>query len=111
MTDKPRELTDKEVRSRFLARVHANVDHWANVSNKTEREKLSGLAFSIMVILDGGAGLPRFVVAPAPRPDEKRIHQEHGENWFPEFNASSPCDIAGSLHEVYHEATTNDTVR
>jgi hypothetical protein len=101
----PHELTRPEVQERFLRQVWAMVDYWAAEDRKPDpRDKLEGLAFSILVILDGeSTALPPFAVAPSPHPDDREFHQQRDEDWFPE----SGCDIAGNLHERFHELNPN----
>ena len=48
------------------------------------KEKLSGLAFSILSTLDGcTADFPGFELIPAPHPDDKAYHEENGSDWWP----------------------------
>jgi hypothetical protein len=58
--------------------------------------RFEGLAFSLLVILDGGTDLPGFKLSPDPHPSDKEFNQKRGENWFPK-----DCDIAGELHELF----------
>jgi hypothetical protein len=103
----PREYTTEEVRALFLRHIRVMVDYWCNESSKPfPREKLEGLAHSILVMLDGySAGLPAFIVAPLPAPDDKEDSKENGENWFPENDDELvklvKCDIAGCLHDLF----------
>lgn len=98
-----REKTVEEVRSDFLNHIKIMISCWDNLSNKTTKEKLEGLAFSILVALDGEAGiLPAFIVAPFPHPDDKQFNIDENENYYPENDdAKINCDIAGSLHEYF----------
>ena len=101
-----RELTENEVRDRLLKQIWATVEYWEKESRATEtRDKLSGLAFSILAMLDGSnINIPAFVVAPRPHQDDKDYNKERGENWFPEnHKAKIACDIGGSLHEYFHK--------
>jgi hypothetical protein len=94
----PRALTAEEVRARFLDLVHSYVRYWdQEVEGQDTRERLEGLAFSILVILDGGSvSLPAFAVTPAPHPSDEEFHRSRGEDWFPEG-----VDIAGDLHHEF----------
>jgi len=107
---KPREYTLEEVRHIFLSHVENCVSYWDKVTldrapNDTrtdQRNRLEGLAFSIMSALDGCAmGVPGFIVAPSPHPSDKQFHIDEGENYFP-YNDSGEikADIAGGLHEL-----------
>ncbi len=82
------------------------VDYWdKNARERDVHGKLSGLAFSILAELDGsGVGLPPFIVAPMPYKDDQMYRQQRGENWYPYNNSDSvKADVAGSLHELFHE--------
>lgn len=95
---KPRELTPKQVRERFLKHIAAHVEWWATETRAHDvRDRLEGLAFSIMTLLDGETLLPGFCVAPSPHPDDKKYCRSQGEDWYP--HAKSKHDIAGALHE------------
>jgi hypothetical protein len=100
----PREYTTDEAREKFLAHVRALVDWWADESRVTDpREKLSGLAFSILSALDGCAGgLPGYIVSPAPHPEDEAYLKAEGQNWYPAA-PKVECDIAGSLHELFYK--------
>ena len=111
MGNEPREFTEDEVRDRFLTQVWVNIDYWDGaydqiVADKSCREKLEGLAFSLLSMLDGcSVALPSFTVAPMPHPEDRDYHQEQGENWWPEnHNADVKCDIGGCLHDLFHKA-------
>jgi len=101
-----REYTTDEVQEQFLNLVRRNVAYWKSQARRggTLEDALEGLAFSILVLLDGGAmGMPGFIVAPDPHPTDREYHQESGENWFPENHeakAQIKGDISGSLHEL-----------
>ncbi len=100
-----RELTADEVREQFIRAIWSRVDYWDTVElpTKNQRERLRGLAFEILVILDGATDLPVFIVAPSPHESDKAFHQEHGTNWYPENDdASVNCNIAvEALHEEF----------
>lgn len=94
-----REYTKDEVRAKFLNHVWSLIDYWeAEDRISSNRGKLEGLAFSMLVLLDGGTSLPGFRVLPDPHPDDKQYHQGRGEDYFPE----ATIDIAGGLHELFH---------
>lgn len=96
--DEPRAYTAEEVRNKVLKVVADYVDYWAGQTTASEREKLEGLAFSTMVILDGGAAtLPGFTVTPNADPSDKDFYVAQGENWYP-----TDVDIAGVLHNNIH---------
>ena len=101
----PREKTVDEIRDEFLAHVRSLVTYWNKLDGKdsprTQKERLEGLAFSIMVLLDGGTMLPGFIVAPCPHESDKEYKISQGEDYYPyndEKNVNG--DIAGCLHEL-----------
>ena len=97
---KPREYTIEECREKFLTHVAVMADYWAKLPGLSVEARCEGVAFSLLVALDGGTmALPLFVVTPGPHPDDKEYHFRRGEDWWP-----SEGDIAGTLHESFHEA-------
>lgn len=109
--NEPREFTEDEVRKAFLEYVWQIIDYWEGqcdqeVAQYPCRKKLEGLAFSLLVTLDGESiDLPGFIVAPRPHPSDKAYHQENNENWWSEnHNADVKCDIGGCLHELFYKA-------
>jgi len=102
-----REYTKEEVREQFLYHVRTMVNYWDSIPKKTTKEKLSGLAFSILTALDGCAGdLPGFIVAPLSHPNDKQYRIENEENYYPEnheIENKIKCDIAGGLHELFYK--------
>lgn len=103
------ELTTDQVRERFLRSVWGCVDSWEREcrADKSLRERLEGLAFSILAMLDGSnIELPQFIVAPDPHPGDREYHEERRTDWFPEnheLTESVRADISGCLHELFHE--------
>ncbi len=101
-----REYTEGEVREEFLKKVWQTIGYWSSVEGISCREKMEGLAFSMLVILDGESmGMPGFVVSPHPHPDDKKFFQEKGESWYPQYLAEEACDIAGGLHELFYDVS------
>jgi len=97
-----RQYTDDEVREMLSTHIFNLIDFWEkNSTRATVREKLSGLAFSILSTLDGCSDLPAFIVAPDPHQDDKEYHIQRGENWFPENHETEiNCDLP-YLHETF----------
>ncbi len=105
MSNEPRELTENEVRDRFLRHVWGAVREWqCEARRPTAAGKLEGLAFTLLAMLDGSnMTLPKFIVAPDPHASDRPFLAERGENYFPE-NADTVvyCDLGGSLHDHFH---------
>jgi len=75
--------SENDMRDDFLEHVRHLVEYWNEIEKEDTIEKLEGLAFSILVALDGGsAALPGYSVIPL---------------------GNSECDIAGSLHELFFQ--------
>lgn len=102
---KTKELTTDEIRKRFLEHIHEIIDYWQKQPNTSEAEKVSGVAFSILVMLDGGSmNLPEFIIAPNPHPDDKKYFIKNGVDYFPENHKSKiNSNIGGYLHELLNK--------
>lgn len=97
----PRAYTAEEVREKFLDYVRALSRYWATLpGDKTPQERLDGLAFSILVAIDGGSThLPAFDLAPAPHPDDEDFYRRRGENWYEAGVVINDCQ----LHELFYQ--------
>lgn len=99
--EEPREYTSKEVTEQFMQHIATMIDYWDRTPGHSSREKLEGLAHSILCALDGcSAHLPGFLVVPYPHPDDKEYHIENEENWFPE---NHEAEVNGALEPYLHE--------
>ncbi len=100
---KPQPYTRTEIRDKVLNHIAGICDYWREC--KTASDRLEGLAFSILAMLDGSTtALPGFYVITAPHPDDKQFHLQHGERYFPEPpDGLDKFDIAFEpLHEHWH---------
>lgn len=80
---KPIAYTPEEVRKMFLNQLRATKEYWLNESRaKTESERMNGLIHSILVIFDGGTGLPAFDLIPSPHEGDKDYLTSLGEKHF-----------------------------
>ena len=102
--EKPREYTPEEVRTKFIKHIKGLIKYWDSLPDKSCKEKMEGLAFSILSTIDGSSiDLPGFILAPYPAKEDKDYHKKNGENYFAYNNPNKiKCDIAGSLHENFH---------
>jgi hypothetical protein len=100
-----KEKSKDEVRKEFLNQVRELVFYWDKINQKDTKEKLSGLAFSILTLLDGCSMCsPKFIVAPDPHPEDKEYHIENKEDYYPEnYESDVKCDISGCLHELFYK--------
>lgn len=99
-----KEYTKEQVTENFLQNIKGLCRYWSRQENQTDIEKLEGLAFSILVSIDGGsASLPGFILAPLPHEYDKQFHiDEEDDFYYPENHESKVnCDIAGGLHELF----------
>ena len=95
----PHELAVDECRDEFMAHVRALVDYWSDEDRRKGdcHSRLSGLAHSILVAIDGGSELPAFELLTMPHDDDKEFNRQNGDNWWPKS-----VDIAGGLHEILY---------
>ena len=73
---------------------------------KTPGDRLEGLAFSFLSMLDGACmDVPAFTLYPDPHPEDKQFHKDEGSNWWPE--EKDGVTVHGGdwpqLHEYFHE--------
>lgn len=101
---KPRVYTAEEMRDMFLEQVWVYIDYWEKEECHSKRQALEGLAFSILVILDGeSAMLPGFMVMPNIGAGDP-VYTGPDGNYFPAViknDLLSELDIAGSLHDTF----------
>lgn len=90
--------TEGEVREEFLDQIRSDIHYWNNQNERDCKGKLEGLAFSMLLTLDGSTSIPGFQVIPNPHPDDKQYHIDNDEDWYPD-----DVDIAGGLHEYFHK--------
>ena len=96
-----RPYTREEVQEKFLEHIRDLIDYWEEEARaKTSREKLEGLAFSILTALDGcAAALPGFEVKAIGTEEDIEYFEEIDENYYPIDGE----DIAGNLHELFYK--------
>lgn len=95
--DSPRPWTVDEMRGRFLRAVWGAILSWERESRAPSvREKLEGLAFSMLATIDGATGMiPAFRLIPDPHKSDEAFSRSEGTNWW------EPLDIGGALHEEF----------
>lgn len=114
----PREKTREEIRAEFLRHIWNMVRYWDELGpdplgkfpERTQRDRLAGLAFSILATIDGcSPEVTGFLMIPNPHPSDKQFLWNTGENWYPEAKGGvgGCCDIGGGLHEVFQEFDPN----
>ena len=113
-TVKSREYTKEEVSAQFLRYINKNIQYWENETGAPNSlSKLEGLAFSILVAIDGeSSALPKFILAPDPSPDDKEDSIENGRNYYPEnYESNVKCNISGDLHDRLKSKDGSDNVK
>lgn len=102
----PRAYTSEEATKMFIDHVRTMVMYWNNLPGldmatgieRTQLDRLDGLAFSILTLLDGDSmALPMCRVLVDPHPADKAYHQSEGENWF-----EPETELDGPLHELFY---------
>jgi len=103
MKEESRQHTTDEVRNQFLQMVWNEIDYWKK-QKVSEQEKMEGVVFSILVMIDGdSATLPPFILAPCPHQGDRNFLEEEGMNWYPQNdNEQINGDIGGELHDMFH---------
>lgn len=106
-----RAYTEHETRSIFLDEVWNVINYWNNVE-RTDLGKMEGLAFSMLVMIDGGhcifkgddlIGLPSFRLMPICDQESREFHIEQGTNFY-----DPNIDIGGCLHEQFYDHKPDD---
>ena len=87
-------LTRDEIIDRFMAHLRLMAHYWTTLPDKSVAERMEGMVFSVLVLLDGGTVLPGFTVCPSQHPDDRAYHEAEGEPYYPEN-----VDIAGELRD------------
>ena len=94
-----RAFTKEEVRSQLFQYLFAMIDYWDKVEGHDAAQKMEGLAFSILNVLDGTAAqFPAIDLVLRSHPDDKAYHQENDENWYEDGMAVND-DVM--LHEIF----------
>lgn len=101
-----RQYTEDEIKEQFLDHIRMLVHYWDNLeTNHTQKERLDGLAFSILGVIDGSSvSLPSFILAPLPHEKDKEFAINNNENYYPQnHKVDIKCDIGGTLHESFYK--------
>jgi len=104
----PRVKTGEEIREEVMRYIWSLIDEVDGYKNKTSREKLSLLVFSMMNIFDGSAcaiGCGLFLV-PTCHPADPDTLREEGKNWYPvnekvENVMQSEISCGDTLHDLF----------
>lgn len=115
---KAKMITRDESRYLLLKHVADLVTYWENEErHPSSREKLEGLAFSILSGLDGcSMGLPGFFLVPNATEEDVAYAIKQGFDWHrapseKESEILNDLDIGGSLHEEIHRYLRDEVSR
>ena len=105
MSEKPRAYTAEEARSQYLGHIRNMVRYWASLpevdkvtgERRSVKDRLDGLAFSILVMIDGESNLPSLDLTLSPHHSDKDYFISEGENWFEFGQVINDC----MLHEIF----------
>ena len=88
--------TSEELTGEFIEQIRDLVKYWATLKDQTPEERCSGLAFSILSMLDGETDLPAFDLVARPHPEDKAYFIQRGERWIKDGTT-----LMTWLHEKY----------
>lgn len=100
MSDEPRAYTAEEARENIISHVRTMVKYWARLPDKSITDRLDGLAFSILVMVDGETDLPAMDLVLRSHPDDEEFCREEGENWYQNGQVING-DVC--LHELWYK--------
>ncbi len=77
-------ITKEESRQMFLSAVSDAYWYWSQLEDRTEKERLDGLAFSLMNIFDGTSGgfTCAIDLVLRPHPDDKDFFMVEGADYM-----------------------------
>jgi hypothetical protein len=78
-----RAYTKKEIRDHFLFAIRSSIKYWSNQNDLSTKEKLDGLASSILSIIDGCSSTNITLdLVIQTHPEDKEYSIENEENWY-----------------------------
>jgi hypothetical protein len=104
--EEPRVLTQEEVQEQFFHLLWTYIDYWATIGPefRPSRNRLEGLAFSVLNMLDGTTNLPAFDVITNPNSvDKEYCRDKLKENWWPQREEGVTVHGNDMLHEKFYD--------
>jgi hypothetical protein len=93
----PEAKTVEQVRAEFMNQIRGAAEYWSLPQELSAKERCDGLAFSILVIIDGGTlPLPGMDLVLRPHSEDKAYCQGRGEDWYEDGMVINVCQ----LHEL-----------
>lgn len=78
-----KEISQEEAKNNFIDACHACARSWFNPESKlSERERVEGVVFSVLNLIDGMSSLPAFDLVLRPHDDDKKFNQNEGQDWY-----------------------------
>lgn len=100
-----REYTVEEMQEMFIKKIWEYIHYWQGDKILNPAEKLEGLAFSILNLIDGSYSLPSFLLIPVPHQEDKKESIDNEENyWIDQSDKLGDIkSINGNqlLHEIF----------
>ena len=94
----PRAWTVEETRDHFLNHLADMAQYWADLPNKTPRERCNGLIHSVLAMVDGcSMDIPAIDMQMAPHPEDKAYFISQGENYYEPELLFNDCH----LHDLW----------
>ena len=111
MDKEVRPYTKEEAQKAVLRNIANTTKYWLKESRaKTTEAKLTGLAFSILAMIDGSAiGLPAMDIVLRPHISDEDFHRSRGEKWWQDGMAiNDEVHLHDMWHEIYEEVKKED---
>lgn len=92
-----REITKEEFKQQFLEKLNSTANYWLELNDKSLKEIVDGIIFSVLVAFDGGTELPAMDIVVRPHPEDKQYCIDNDENYYKDEMALDD----GDLHEKW----------
>lgn len=98
MQQKP--YSDDEACRLVVEHLRTLAAYWASMPNLSDKDRTDGMAFSCLVMIDGGTGaIPRLALTPMLSDEDIEHYQQEDQRYFePGVSINLDCD----LHDIYH---------
>lgn len=95
----PKPYTKEESREMVLSNIRGIVSYWDNLEGRSSQtDRLEGVAFSMLTMIDGCSNLPAMDITIRPHEDDKQYSINNGERWFKDGTViNDDCH----LHDIF----------
>lgn len=97
----PKPYSQEEACKLVVEHLRTMAAYWAEIPNLSTKERVEGMAFSCLTMIDGSSPLPGFALTPIVDDVDVTCCQESGE---PYFDPSRPINLPYSLHDMFYES-------